>query len=226
MELPTGELHQINSQITKANQAQFGKKPYFSLNVMQPTPAYKTLNQCVNYLFQGKKFPTGYGKMPDKDWHISTIVVAIPFKGQPNKAEVQKAMEKLARIIKKHKATLKGTTFTFKKLESIGKHKFIAAHYDFKNAKHKATFLKAYAQIINEFLNYYPDAWMMFGYRTIPHVSIASTGNPTQKVTISTQKCNPIKDVELMYGTRNLFISAGYYDQQAKKMDFLTSNPI
>lgn len=51
MELPTGELHQINSQLTQTNQAQFGKKPYFSLNVMQPTPTYKTLNQCVNYLF-------------------------------------------------------------------------------------------------------------------------------------------------------------------------------
>ncbi len=225
------QLHSKNAATTKANKANYQNQPFFTLNVMQPTPGYFSLNRCVNYLLKGKKFPQGYNKTPDQYWHISTIVIAVPFKGQPNKQEVLKAMADLGKIIKGYKKSLKRVSYEFKSLESIGTHKFIAAHYGFK--KGRTPFLASYAQIIAKFLQKHPNSWMFFGYKTIPHISVASTGNPGGKVKISTKGCKPPKgknkavaDVKLLHAGRKLFISAGYHDPTTQKMTFLKSKPL
>lgn len=106
----------------------------------------------------------------------------------------------------------------------LGAHKFIAAHYKFQKGSN--SFLEAYAKIVRDFLVLYPDAWMFFGYKTIPHVSVASTGNPGQKVIINTAQCRRINDVELMFKGRELFISAGYKNPQTNKMTFIKSQPL
>ena len=218
------QLHKDNRSITDANQTRYQNTPCFTLNLMQPTDGYRTLSGCVNKLLKDKKIPANYGKIPEKDRHISTIVVAVPFQGKPNQQEVVNAINDLSTIIKGYKSKLKGVTYRFKSLESIGKHKFIAAHYNFK--KGKLPFLESYAHIINGFLKKHPTAWMFFGYHTIPHISVLSTGTPGGKITLNISKCNAINDVALMHGGRNLYISAGYFDPTTKKMTFLKSIPI
>lgn len=220
------QLHAENKSITSANEAQYKSQPYFTLNIMQPTSGYRTLNSCVNYLLKSKKFPKGYSKIPDNDWHISTIVIAVPFQGAANQQEVVRASKELGNIIKSYKPLLAGVTYEFNSFESLGNHKFIAGQYDFKDRTGKINFLTAYAQIINEFLRKYPEAWMFFGYTTIPHISVARTRNPGGKVLINTAGCNPINDVTLLHNGRNLYISSGYYDPTARKMQFLQSPPL
>ena len=218
------QLHSQNASITKANQAQYQNKPYFTFNVMQPADRYFTLIDCVDHLFKGGKFPANYRKTSDKKWHISTMVIAVPFQGQPNEQEVESAMADLNTIIKRYKTSLQRVTYTFKSLESIGKHTSIAAHYDFKLGR--TEFLESYASIINDFLKLHPTAWMLFGYKTNPHISVAKTSKPGGKVKISTTGCKPINDIALMHEGRNLYISAGYYDPAAQKTKVLKPNPL
>ncbi len=227
------QLHRQNKALTDKNKARYQKQPYVTLCVMQPTNGYASLNRCVNYLFNSKRFPYGYKKTADQDWHISTMVLAVPFSSPNMKREAQKAMADLRTIIKQYKQQLNGITYRFMSLESIGTNKHIAAHFRFKDTHMRCQFLEAYAHIINEFLQKYPNAWMYYGYETIPHISIARTSNPGGKVIMDTTGCTPlpgkkniIADVTLMHAGRNLFISSGYYDPQTHSIEYQQSKPI
>ena len=219
------QLDTKNKRTTEGNKAAHQNQPYYILYLMQPTDEYRTLNNCVDSLFHANKFPKGYNKTADSKWHISMIAFAVPFKEAPNREEVVHASNALRNTMKSYKATLRGITFTFQSLESIGTNKFIAAHYDFKNGK--AKFLNAYAHIIDDFLQKYNQAWLLYGYKiVVPHVSVAKTSNPGDKVVLNTAKCNKINDVELLYGGRNFFVAASYYDPHLGKTKTLKTKPV
>jgi hypothetical protein len=209
-------IHAQNKATSATNEARNQNKPYFTLFVMQPTDGYQTLNSCVNFLYSQNKMPVGYGKIPDKDWHISTIAIAVPFRNQPNPREVQRAAQALRLIVRKYKRALRNVAFQFHKLSSIGTHKFIAAHYDFSAGRRE--FLEAYAHIIQEFLTLFPDAYMYYGYKFIPHVSVASTARPGGPVNINTSQCRHINNVALLHSGRNLHVATGYYDPATKQI--------
>ncbi len=217
-------LHARNNATSQANQAAYAAQPnHFTLALMQPTDGYLTLNSCVNYLFSRNRMPAGYGKIPDQNWHISTLVLAVPFVGQPNAREVQNAMSDLRRIVKKYKNRLQGVAYKFDKLESIGTNKFLAAQYSFQTGRRR--FLEAYANIIRDFLRLHPNAWLFYGYRTLPHISVASTANPAGQVTVSTGRCRPISDIILFHAGRDMFVSGGFFGPRGRLQRF-QSRPI
>lgn len=217
-------IHARNKARSQNNQQQHQNQPYYTLFVMQPTPGYRTLKGCVNYLFSQNQIPAGYSMTPDNRWHISTIAIAVPFKGQPNANEVAQAREDLKAIVQRFKRSLARVSFKFNKISSIGNHKFIAAHYDF--ASGRIEFLNAYAKIYRDFLRKYPDAYMYYGYTAVPHISVAMTQNPGGAVPLNTSQCRRVNNVALLHGGRNLFVATGFYNPQTGRIERDKSQPI
>lgn len=207
-------LHTQNKKTSQSNKAAYANKDYFTLFVMQPTPGYSSLNGCVNYLFRNNRFPKKYTKIPQKDWHISLIAIAVPFIGKPGNAEVDRAAQRLQIILRRYKHLMRGSSFSYSKISSIGTNKFIATHYNFASGETK--FLEAYAKAIKDFFAYYRQAYMLYGYKVVPHISVASTNNPGKAININTSGCYRINNINLMHSGRNIYVAGSYYDPKNK----------
>lgn len=239
MKAPTLAIHTNNKKQMDANKAPFlnaagqvQNHHYMNVAVMQPTPLYKTLNTCVDEAIAKGGFGP-YGKVPAAQWHISLIVFHVPLNAAPTKADAQKAVDDLYTIVKGFRSKLKGITYTFDDIRSIGSHQWLAAHYSFMDKKQQGRFTKSYGYIIDSYLKKCPTCWMEYGYRSIPHISVGSVGKASQpKAQFICKTNSPVKKIELLYrapqtkNRKQIFISTRYFDQNTGKLEEVRSAPI
>ena len=60
---------------------------------------------------------------------------------------------------------------------------------------------------------------MYYGYKAVPHISVASTANPGNAVNLNTRQCGRINNVALLHSGRNLHVATGFYNPQTKRID-------
>ncbi len=226
--IPVGRQNQVQSD---ANQQAFQQQPFFTLAVLQDTTGYTNLADHLKAEQRAIR-AAGYdtSEVDPKDWHLSVIILAVPFpNGRFSAQYAQNALDALEAIINKHLARLTGVQFKFKELSSIGP-KFLAAMYERVGKK---AFYRVYGDIIREFFDLYPNSWSFYGYSMVPHISVAMTPKGSAPVAvpiqIQTAPRKAIPDVELRFTgrayQRKLKIAARYKDAQNKWVE-LESNPI
>ncbi len=228
MQIPVAKQNQIQSD---QNQQLNQQQPFFTVAVLQPATGYLSLEDHVNQQLPTLK-AAGYGLVPPKDWHLSVMIFAIPFPNQqPSAQYAQQALDTLSSLLsQKYKDDLTDITFEYKKLETLGNHKFLAAIYDRVGKK---PFFRVYANIVRDFFNTYPDSWMFYGYGMLPHISVASkmkAAGPAVQTTIAGAPIKPVKLLNLRHKgqayQRQLEISARWFDPNQKQWVELKSKPI
>lgn len=226
MQMPQPKVGTQNQQQSDANAQKFKNQPYLTLAVLQPACGFKTLDAHLQDKSAEIK-KEGYGLVPDADRHLSVMVFAVPFpNGQVSRKYAQEALDSLYCIIDQNKDKLTNVEFEYKKMETLGAHKFLTAQFDRVGKK---PFFRVYANIVRSFFNIYPNSWMFYGYGMIPHVSVASkmkAAGAATATTIAGKPKKPIKNLKLRHGNRKLEISARWFDPAQNKLVEIKSNSI
>lgn len=225
--------HKDNRKIITQNNKNVPSPHSISVVVMQKANNYRTLNQYVasqaapqnQGLILGKN-RINYKIIPHTKWHMTLIAFSVPFQKQPNPRELREVVINLYKILNNYADDLRGITYEFDQLKTIGKNTHLAAHFNFvhnvpgdqrKNRdSYQRKFTDAYSCIVKEFLQTYPNATMAFGYLSVPHISVASTiptGQTIAPFSIQPPPAGTVSNVSLM-GIQNapkpLFVSGRY----------------
>ncbi len=251
------ELHEK----TYANEQRYGERPaerrqMITISLMQPVRGFTSLENYINALTDSGKSVYMIDKVPYKrldpnDWHMSLITIALPLSPDvlalqaQNKQEyikrireiAEEALNVLGEAAQKSLSYLNGVAFSFDRIAGIGTNKFVAAYFGF--IRGRLAFFKAYTDIIGDFLEHYPDAWMLYGFDPIPHVSVLEksydvklqenkpaksqqvafkgSGRDIQKVFIIVPRettnlfSDEIRNLKLLHAGRDLEVSARGY---------------